>query len=215
MSISLRQVKTPLYHPIHPRFIVWILVLQSVFSNIIINFDKLDTLDFTFSMVSDRCKKNAPYIKPTWILLDTESTCSIFNNRRLVYNIRKIPRGFSPLRTLINGGKQTSDHIATVRNFGGVWFNPKSLANILSLAQVRKVCRVSMDTDIEAAMLVHRKDGYIIKFIAYFDCAQNDNHDTKSKASLTNYSFVVTTVEGNILAVSLKERNEHVKPTSS
>ena len=168
-----------------------------------INFDDLDNLGFSFAMVSNKYDDTAPYLKPSWILLDSESTCFVFCNRDLVHNIRPIPPNVQPQVALINGGQQTSKHIATVRNFGDVWFNPNAIANIISLAQVRKVCRITMDTDVEAALLVHRKDGSIMKFIEcerelyYFDCAQNNNFSIKSKASVNNYSFVVTTVEGN------------------
>jgi hypothetical protein len=49
-------------------------------------------------------------------------------------------------------------------NLGEVWFNPSSIANILSLADVRKVCRVTMDTSHEPALFVHRLDGSVMKF---------------------------------------------------
>jgi hypothetical protein len=35
------------------------------------------------------------------------------------------------------------------------------------MAAVRKVCRITMDTSIEAAMHVHRKDDTIMKFKEY------------------------------------------------
>jgi hypothetical protein len=57
-----------------------------------------------------------------------------------------------------------SSQVGTVKNFGDVWYNADSLANILSMAAVRKVCRITMDTSVEAAMNVHRKDGSIMKF---------------------------------------------------
>ena len=44
----------------------------------------------------------------------------------------------------------TNKHYSTVTNFGGVWFNTKYLANILSMAAIRKVCRITMDTSVEA-----------------------------------------------------------------
>jgi hypothetical protein len=49
--------------------------------------------------------------------------------------------------------------MGTIENFGTVWFNPESIANILSLAQVRKVRRVTMDTDVQPAFHVHTADG--------------------------------------------------------
>jgi hypothetical protein len=41
------------------------------------------------------------------------------------------------------------------------------LANIFSLAAVCKLCRITMDTSVEAATCVHRSDGLIMKFIEY------------------------------------------------
>jgi hypothetical protein len=49
-------------------------------------------------------------------------------------------------------------------NLGEVWYNHKSIANILSLADVRKVCRVTMDTANEPALHVHRLDGSVMTF---------------------------------------------------
>jgi hypothetical protein len=91
-------------------------------------------------------------IPNTWILLDSQSTVSVFKNRKLLWNIRPSPE---TLRVHTNGGTQTSTEIGTVKNFGDVWFNTNSLANILSMADVRKVCRITMDTSLEAAMTVH------------------------------------------------------------
>jgi hypothetical protein len=54
--------------------------------------------------------------------------------------------------------------LGTVKNFGDIWYNTDSLANILSMAAVRKVCHITMDTSVEAAMSVHQKDGTIMKF---------------------------------------------------
>ncbi len=68
------------------------------------------------------------------------------------------------LRALTNGGSQDSHYVGDFPNLGTVWFNPASIANILSLADVRRVCRVTMDTSTEPAMIVHRLDGTEMKF---------------------------------------------------
>jgi hypothetical protein len=103
-------------------------------------------------------------IPSSWILLDSQSTMPVFKNRRLLTNIRP---SASNLRAHTNGGFQISSQMGTVKNFSDVWFNKESLANILSMAAVRKVCRITMDTSVEAAMNVHRKDGTIMKFKEY------------------------------------------------
>ena len=91
-------------------------------------------------------------IPDTWVLLDSQSTVSVFKNRKLVSNVRP---STCTLRVHTNGGTQLSSQLGTVASFGDVWFNPATLANILSMAAVRKVCRITMDTSIEAAMHVH------------------------------------------------------------
>ena len=96
--------------------------------------------------------------------------------------------------------------VATVKNFGDVWFNKASLANILSLSDVRKQCRVTMDTNREAAILVHRKDGNIMKFIEYesslyyYDADNNNSKNNKhSNAMVTNAYLFLNTVKANKL----------------
>jgi hypothetical protein len=99
-----------------------------------------------------------------WILLDSQSTVFVFKNQHLLSNVQP---STSNLRVHTNGGVQISSQMGTVKNFGDVWFNTDSLANILSMAAVRKVCRITMDTSVEAAVNVHRKDGTIMKFKEY------------------------------------------------
>ena len=52
-------------------------------------------------------------------------------------------------------------------NLGSVWYNPQSIANILSLSEVRKVCRVTMDSNAEPSINVHRVNGSIMSFIEH------------------------------------------------
>ena len=116
--------------------------------------------DFTFAHVDAHPTR----IPTTWILLDSQSTVSVFKDRRFLLDIRPSPQ---PLTVYTNGGTQVSTLVGDLNNFGPVWYNPKSLANILSLAEVRVKCRVTMDTAVEAAMLVHKLDGSVMKFQEY------------------------------------------------
>jgi hypothetical protein len=67
------------------------------------------------------------------------------------------------------------------------------------MAAVRKVCRIPMDSSIEAAICVHKSDGSIMKFVKaeaglyYHDTAVEV---TKSSTPVSAYSFF-TTVDGN------------------
>ena len=69
------------------------------------------------------------------------------------------------LHAITNGGHKDSILVGDFPNLGEVWFNGNSIANILSLTEVRKVCRITMDTSTEPALLVHRVDGSVMKFV--------------------------------------------------
>ena len=81
-----------------------------------------------------------------------------------------------------------SEFVGDVKNFGQVWYNPNSLANILSLAAVRKLRRVTMDTAVEAAILVHRVHGPPMKFQEFSSGLYY--HDPTAEVS--HYCFVST-----------------------
>jgi hypothetical protein len=100
-------------------------------------------------------------IGPRCILLDSQSTKSVFMNPDLLSGIRPSPY---TLRALTNGGHQDSHLIGDFPVLGAVWFNPSSIANILSLSYVRKLCRVTMDTSHDCFMVVHRIDGSLMHF---------------------------------------------------
>jgi hypothetical protein len=166
--------------------------------------DSEEDTNFTFAIITDitlqQSRQSDNMIPDTWILLDSESTVSIFKNKNLVSNIRDSQK---QLRIHTNGGTQVSSKVATLKNFGQVWFNPSSLANILSLAAVRKVWRITMDTDIEAAFNVHKKDGTVIKFLEYknglyyHDTMKQNKGKQNPKISTDESYLFVNTVEGN------------------
>jgi hypothetical protein len=82
---------------------------------------------------------------------------SIFRNPNLLTNIHYVDE---PLHLETNGGgSQQTYQVGTVANFREAWYNPDSIANILSLSQVRMVRRVTMDTQAEAAYHVHKSNG--------------------------------------------------------
>ncbi|KAI2512541.1 Reverse transcriptase (RNA-dependent DNA polymerase) [Fragilaria crotonensis] len=77
----------------------------------------------------------APGIHPDWVLLDSQSTVSVFKNASMLTNIRRSP---NVLRAITNGGHQDSCLLGDFPNLGPVWYNSDSIANILSLSEVRK-----------------------------------------------------------------------------
>ena len=136
-------------------------------------------------------------IPSTWLLLDTQSTVSVFKNADILENIETVE---NKLTLLTNGGKHVSNMMGELRNFGKNWYSPTSLANILSLAEVRKKFRVTMDTSVEPAIVVHRKNGTKMKFSEYksglYYYEVPVAKDCKLKSFVIDYCFV-TTVAGN------------------
>jgi hypothetical protein len=100
-------------------------------------------------------------IPDTWILLDSQSTVSIFHNKEFLRNIRSSP---TKLVVDTNGGKQISTMVGDLKNFGPVWYNPESIANILSHADVAKQYRITSDSAIERSFHVHKADGTLMTF---------------------------------------------------
>ena len=82
-----------------------------------------------------------------------------------------------------------------IPNYGTVWYSDNSMANILSMAAVRKICRITMDTSVEVCVNVHRKDGSIMKFKEYHSGLYYYDASPKNKINTTNddvnaYCFV-------------------------
>ena len=89
---------------------------------------------------------------------------SVFVNASYLSNIRE-----STSEVVISGigGKLTTTQIGEAVCFGTVWYSPDSIANILSLAAVRKICRVTMDSSVEPTLCVHHGNGLITRFTEF------------------------------------------------
>jgi len=133
-------------------------------------------------------------INKEWILLDTQSTVSVFNNKQYVTNIRESKE---ILRAITNGGHQDSYQVGEFPNLGTVWYNPNSIANILSMKEVRKVCRVTMDTSIEPTLCVHRLDGTIMKFEEQESGLYVFKPNSNASINIYPHCTLVTTIEEN------------------
>ena len=72
-------------------------------------------------------------IPKTWILLDSQSTVDIFCNPWLLKSICRTAKG---MHIHCNAGSRLTNYVGDLPRYGTVWYNPKAIANILSLRQV-------------------------------------------------------------------------------
>jgi len=128
------------------------------------------------------------------VLLDSQSTVLVFKNPNFLLNIRRLFRKvqFRTVAPVLNRNKAT-----LLREIKPVLAMYKSRGfNIFSLAAVCKLCRITMDTSVEAALCVHCSDDSIMKFIEYgmglyyHDAAAAVQPN--SNENVIDYSFVST-----------------------
>ena len=98
--------------------------------------DGVDALMFSFYQV------NGP-IPKTWILLDSQSTVDIFCNPRILKNIRRTVKGMC---IHCNAGSRLTNYVGDLPRYGTVWYDPKAIANILSLCQVHDRYHITYDS---------------------------------------------------------------------
>jgi len=103
------------------------------------------------------------HINPNWVLLDSESTDHIFCNKSFLTDVSTTTDGES-LRLHTSGGTLDTHQKGRLGGFT-VWYNPKCLANILSLALVSDQYRVTMDSEIENTFSVHISEEHVMKFV--------------------------------------------------
>ena len=109
----------------------------------------------------------SPYFPHGAILLDTSATASLIRDRDLLtdISIRK-----PPLNSLTNGGLLSCNYGGTFHGLQQpllVWYAPDSVGNILALCDVRRLCRVTLDTATEAAFLIHLLDNTVLRFVEH------------------------------------------------
>ena len=98
--------------------------------------DGVNALMFSFYQVNGSIPK-------TWILLDSQLTVDIFCNPRLLKNIRRTAEG---MRIYCNAGSRLTNYVGDLPGYGTVWYNPKAIANILSLHQVCDRYHITYDS---------------------------------------------------------------------
>ena len=84
------------------------------------------------------------------VLLNSESSHSIFCNPKFVRNIRKASHA---LTLYTNGGNIVIDKIATLPWWGTVWFNDKAITNVISFCEATQRKKVTFDNKLNTFKL--------------------------------------------------------------
>ena len=97
-----------------------------------------------------------------WLLLDSCSTVNMVSDKTLLHDIHAAD---TPIPVHCNAGTIVLTKKGTLGDFPEpVWYNPKGIANILSLHSVKSHYRVTMDTTEDDYIHVHHGDGSITSF---------------------------------------------------
>ena len=92
-------------------------------------------------------------LSKSWVLLDNQSTVDVFCNRSLLTNVHETNK---IMNIRCSAGVTHTNMVGELHGYGTVWYNPKGIANILSLSQVEKKHRVTYGSAASKAFVVHK-----------------------------------------------------------
>ena len=120
------------------------------------------TLDHTHVESETALTSFTRALRTTWLLLDSCSTTNLMSNTDWLHNIHD---DGTSIAVQCSAG---TVRLTQKGYFGSypeaVWFNPHGIANIMSLDNVAKYFRITMDMEADKAMLLHKDDGHTMKF---------------------------------------------------
>mmetsp|Transcript_1688 Transcript_1688/g.3611 ORF Transcript_1688/g.3611 Transcript_1688/m.3611 type:complete len:966 (+) Transcript_1688:108-3005(+) len=149
-----------------------------------------------FALHLDHKKQNHNALPSSWLLLNSESTCNVFNDKSLIDNLQKASR---PAIIHSNGGSNKAIMKGTFASIPDVWYDPHSLANILLLGKLSQTHRVTFDTEKGNKFIVHTGNQELEfkmspKGLYYHDMAEGKD-----------YHALVNTVKGNLQGFTTRE----------
>jgi hypothetical protein len=114
-------------------------------------------------------------ISPTWLLLDNQSTVDVFANGDMLEDIHQVD---DEMVIASNGRSDVTSEMGMLPGYGLVWYDPVSIANIVSLSRVREKYHVLFNSD-NNIFVVTKPDGTVFEFkqsesgLYYYDLASN------------------------------------------
>ena len=120
--------------------------------------------DYIYSTIAAECffEQDRQRLPENWILIDSCSTTNLISNKNLLHNIHKSKFN---LKVRCNAGSRSVNQRGYLGGYPeAVWYNPGGIANIMSMQNVSKYYRLTMDTSKKNGIYLHRKDGRKILF---------------------------------------------------
>ena len=119
--------------------------------------------------LSQRIYNKSILTSPTITLIDSATSGSTVKDRSMLSDVQHYKKaGFEhPLTLHTNGGPFVYKYVGKLPGLGQacVWWNPSSIANVLALSDIAKEKRVTMDSDLDKAFIVHGKNMFCCFFV--------------------------------------------------
>ena len=166
------------------------------------------------SLKRSEMKKRLKHFKDTKsILLDSGSTFSCCNSSEMLVNIRD---SVKPINGLSNGGVMVKDKEGDLTVFFKRTTIVFSLRNIISLSDMRKRFRITMDKSKDTAIPVHIAENKVMEFIEV--CVglyvwKPEQNTSLSNKQVSSYTFLSLVSENNFITRrELKRIDDAKKP---